>query len=364
VRAEAEWQPRYQAGLPLRRIEESEATGKVARALAVARRHILSHCTDLSNPNAVNHGIRALGRQLPLGSDDPFRTVLATFPEESYQGGRLLLEVPVQREGHRHSLLKTLIESQCEFDLAFTVGDHEYTFADYVRSARLLHSFNTHTLALDEQSWAILAFTRVMPPDQARWMNLHGEVQDLGRIIDVTSEGLRQDTRLVRSIDLRAEDLPRNCDVFARACGGLHMLYALAAALSCGYDTPTRREAFADHMRTHLRRFDYDLRIIAEVEALNRGRVAPERAALRAFDGRLKFLGHTLEVMGIVDQFDLARLSAAERSRLDDGRMQLCDWIIESEKLDLARARADAVFFDSLVTGICHAYNGLRMSPA
>jgi hypothetical protein len=362
--AEADWVPREQPCLPLRRIDESEATGKVAQALKVARRHILTHCTDASRPNAINHGIRALGRDLPIGNGDPYRTVLETFLEETYQGGRLLLEVPVQREGHRHSLLKTLIENQCEFDLPFRLSDHEYTFADYVRSARLLHSFDSRILALDEQSWAILAFTRVMPPEQSRWINLQGRVQDLDRIIEATSEQLQRDTRLVRSVDLRADDLPRNCDVFARACGGLHMLYALAAALSCGYDTPARRVAFGDHMRTHVRRFTYDLRIIDEVEALNRERVGPERAAMRAFDGRVKFLGHSLEVMGIVDQFDLAELSGAERDQVDAGRSQLCDWIIESGDLDLARGGSDELLFDSLVTGICHAYNGLRMSPA
>jgi hypothetical protein len=336
----------------------------VQHALQVARQHIEAQCIDPSFPNAVSHGLRALGRELQLGTDDPYRMVLKTFTQEHYIDGQLYLEVPVQREGHRHALLKTLIEKQCEFDLAFELEGRPYTFADYVRSARLLHSFDLKTLALDEQSWAILALTRVTPPSQARWLNLHGQMQDLDDILDATSNGLRSDTRLIRSVDLRSKEMPRDCAAFSRACGGLHMLYALAAARSCGYDSKKRQAEFKEHMRTHLRRFTYDLRVIEDVEALNQERTSAERAAARAFDGRLKFLGHSLEIIGLVDQFDLDTLSGAERDSVDAGRQQLCAWIIETENRNLGRHQSNSELFDSLVTGMCHAYNGLRMSPA
>jgi hypothetical protein len=362
--ARADWQPVYQQGLPLNVVRPEDAPDLVQQALAVARHHIETHCTNPGFPNAVNHGIRALGRDLSLGADDPYRMVLSTFLQESYLQGQLFLEVPVQREGHRHALLKTLIEKECAFDLDFDIDGRAYTFADYVRSARLLHSFDLSVLPLDEQSWAILAFTRVTSPRQARWFNLNGEIQDLDNILRATSSGLRADTRLVRSVDLRSEDLPRNCDAFSRACGGLHMLYALAAALSCGYGNESLRSEFHEHMQTHLRRFTYDLRVIEEVEALNRDRASVERAAARAFDGRLKFLGHSLEILGIVDQFDLHALSGADRDTVDAGRDHLCQWIIETRGSGLANFQADRQLFDSVVTGLCHAYNGLLMSPA
>ena len=359
-----DWQPIYQQGLPLYTVRPRDAPAAVQRALAVARQHIEAHCTNPQFANGVSHGIRALGRELPLGSDDPYAMVLRTFTQEKYLEGQMFLEVPVQNEGHRHALLKTLLEKQCEFDLPFELDGRPYTFADYVRSARLLHSFDLNSLALDEQSWAILAFTRVTPPRQARWFNIHGQMQDLDSILDATSSGLRADTRLVRSVDLRAKELPRNCDAFARACGGLHMLYALAAALSCGYSNPTRLADFREHMQTHMRRFTYDLRVIDEVEALNRQRASEERAAARAFDGRLKFLGHSMEILGLVDQFDLYALSGAERDKVNAGRDQLCSWILETQDTNLGRYQANRELFDSLVTGMCHAYNGLRMSPA
>lgn len=362
--AATSWQPRYQEGLPIELVDVEQVPQPVAQALAVTRRHILAHCTSLEQPNAVNHGLRALGRQLPFGYDDPFRTVLETFTKQSYIEGQMLLEVPVQNEGHRHALLKTLIEKQCELDLEFTVDGQTHTFADYIRSARALHSFDLQSLSLDEQSWAILAFTRVTDRRDARWVNLHGQVQDLERVIDQTAAGLQADTRLIRSVDLSSDDLPRNCAAFALACGGLHMLYAVAAALSCGYGTAARRSAFATSMRTHMRRFTYDLKVIEQVELLNKERGQAERAAVRALDGRIKFLGHSLEIVGLVDQFDLYELSGQERDLVARGRQQLCEWIIETDGVNLGRHQADRVLFDSLLTGFCHAYNGLRMSPA
>ena len=364
AQARLDWQPVYQQGLPLNSVHPEKAPDNVQQALRVARQHIEAHCTDPEFPNGISHGIRALGRQLPLATDDPYRTVLQTFTEENFLEGQMLLEVPVHREGHRHALLKTLLEKQCELDLAFELDGRPYTFADYVRSARLMHTFDLQALDLDEQSWAILAFTRVTPPNQARWFNIRGQMQDLEGILDATSKGLLADTRLVRTVDLRSKELPRNCDAFARACGGLHMLYALAAALSCAYNKKARQQEFQDHMRTHLRRFTYDMRVIEDVEALNSERSNAERAATRAFDGRLKFLGHSLEIIGLVDQFDLFTLSGADRDRVDAGRDQLCRWISETGSTNLGRYQSDRDLFDSLVTGMCHAYNGLLLSPA
>jgi hypothetical protein len=354
----------YGTGVPIRRARVRSLTGTCRSALDLARRHIVAHCTDVSFPNGAVHGVRALGPQLPLGDGDPFRTLLENFTQEAWIEGRMFLEVPVHNEGHRHAMLKTLIEQECDLELEFRTGERTYRFRDYVESARMLHTYNLSVLPIDEQSWTLMAFARVTPPGAARWRNIYGQIVDLGRMIDDTSAALARDTQVIREARLEEGELPRDCPAFARACGGLHMLYALAAALSSGYETPKRSDEFAQHMRTHMRRFQYDLPIIDEVEGLNVHRVGPERARIRAFDARLKFLGHTFEVIGLIDQFALYEFSAEERQVLGAAREQLCELLRTSGSLPLARYRSAKDFFDSLVGDFCHAYNGLRTSLA
>jgi hypothetical protein len=324
---------RYGTGLPIRRASVRSVSGPCADAFEAARRQIMAHCTNPGFANGAIHGVRALGRELPLGDGDPHRLLLENYLRETWLEEQMLLEVPVHHEGHRHAMLKTLVEQECDLDLEFRIGERTYRFRDYVESARLLHTYDLSVLPIDEQSWTIMAFTRVTPPDAARWRNIHGSVVDLGQMIDDTSAALARDTHL-------------------------------AAALSSGYDTPRRREAFAEHMRTHLRRFRYDLVIIDEVETLNMHRVGPERAGIRALSGRLKFLGHTFEVIGLVDQFSLYEFTREERQVVDAARQRLCEILSESRSLDLQRYRSAKEFYEGLVGDICHAYNGLRTSLA
>lgn len=330
-------------------------------ALAVARRHILAHCTALSRSNLVIHGVRALGRELPLGGD-AYQVLLQQYTRETALGGKLFLEVPVHDEGHGHAMLKTLIERQCEPDLGFTHEGRSYDFRAFVASTRALSAYPAPG-PVDDHSWTLMALARVTPPAAARWVNAHGRGFDLERLYDDTSTALLADTALVREVDLSQAELPRDCPAFTRACGGLHMLYALAAALSSGYTNAARRTDFATHMRTLGRRFVYDMGVIEQVEKLNVPRIGEERAAVSALDQRLKFLGHSLEIVGLVDQFHLYEWSREERQRVDGARQRLCTEIQASARLDFGAVEPDRDTYESLVSGLCHAFNGLRLSP-
>lgn len=335
---------------------------EVAAALDALRGHIVGHCTNLGHANAAVHGVRALGRNCPLGSGDPFRILLENLLHETFVGDRVRLEVPLENEGHRHAMLKTLLEKGCEPDLEFAVQGRPYRFRDYIESARALYSY-PGKVDIDEHSWAIMAFALTLPPGNARWQNYRGETLDLDRMLDDTSQALWQDTALVRRVDLAARPLPRDCPALGRACGALHMLYAQAVALTAGHSNTARRDMFSKHIRTLLRRLDYDLAVIDEVEALNVPLAGQDAAMITAFDARIKFLGHALEIFGRSDAAGLCTLSGAERKQVDAARSRLCTLAIENRKLDLRRYQADPALFDSLTTSLCHAYNGLALSP-
>ncbi len=368
--ASGSWTMRYGPGLPLRWADPETSRGPVAQALATARKHILAHCTNLSESNLAIHGVRALGGDLPLSTGrttprlggDAYRVLLQSYTREFAFGGRLWLEVPVHDEGHGHAMLKTLVERQCDPDVEFIHDGRTYRFRDFVESARMLSAYPAPG-PVDDHSWTLMALARVTPPGAARWTNARGQSFDLDRLLDDTSAALEADTRLVREVDLGAAELPRDCAAFTRACGGLHMLYALAAALSSGHGSAQRNAAFAAHMRTQIRRFTYDLGVIDQVEKLNAARGNPNGAAVAALDQRIKFLGHSLEVVGLVDQFHLYEFSPAERRTIDAGRERLCAEIVANASRDYGRAKGHRELYESLVSGLCHAYNGLRMSP-
>jgi hypothetical protein len=289
--------------------------------------------------------------------------VLEKFVVENWVAGRAFLEVPVQYEGHRNALLKTLIEAGCEPELEFVVQGRQHRFADCIESARLLAAYPGN-LDIDEHSWTIMALTRVLPPEKGRWTNVHGQVVDLGVMIDATSAALERDTALIRSVDLALDDPPRDCPALSRACGGLHMLYAVAVAIANGYDTPARRQALASHLRTAVRRLTYDEKVTASVERQNTRSAGAEAALGVAFDARIKLLGHLLETFGVVDRYRLYTFTAAERREIDAGRGHLCTLLAGSRDFKFERYRSDHALYDSLTTGVCHAYNGLRLSPA
>jgi hypothetical protein len=337
------------------------ATG-CTEGLAAARAQILAYCATLAFPNGAIHAVRALGRHCPLGPGDPFRILLENFLVENPQGERSYLEVPVEREGHRNAMLKTLIEKGCEPELEFSLHGKPYRFQDYIDSARALASY-PGVVTIDEHSWTIIAMSLVTPPAQARWNNHLGQSVDLQRMIDDTSAALWKDTEMIRQTGLQVVDPPRNCPVYLRACGGLHMLYALAVAHASGYETPARRRSFAGHMQTLVRRFSFDENLTASVERDNVKLAGEEAAWVVSYDARVKFLGHALETVGVVDRHKLYAFTAAERRQIDLGRERLCEVLAAGRDLKFERYAKDAFLYDSMTTNLCHAYNALQLSP-
>jgi hypothetical protein len=137
------------------------------------------------------------------------------------------------------------------------------------------------------------------------------------------------------------------------------MLYAYAAALASGYETPARRRALGAHVRTAMRRLVYDMRVTDAVEQDNIQLAGADAADAVSFDARVRFLGHLMEIVAIIDRAKLYEFSEGERRELRAARQRLCDILAGSGTRPLERLRVDMSLYDSTTTGICHAYNGL-----
>jgi hypothetical protein len=64
-----------------------------------------------------------------------------------------------------------------------------------------------------------------------------------------------------------------------------------------------------------------------------------------------------------VDRKRLYEFAPAERRALDAARERLCRTLAESRTMRFERYRNDPVLYDSMTTSVCHAYNGLQLSP-
>lgn len=82
-----------------------------------------------------------------------------------------------------------------------------------------------------------------------------------------------------------------------------------------------------------------------------------------AYDARVKVLGHLFETIGVVDKARLYKFSARERAALDAGRERLCQAILSARGIDLNLLQQQKTLYESVTTNLCHAYNGLRLSP-
>lgn len=335
---------------------------QVRAAMDLAHRQILQYCARLEFPNGAIHAVRALGRDTPLGAGDPFRLLLENYLIQSYVAGHELLEVPPDREGHRNAMLKTLLEQDCPADLVFTLRGKTYRFQDVIDSARLLVSYPAG-IDIDEHSWTIIAFAPRTPAAHPTWVNVRGETVDLGRMIDDTSAAFERDTARIWEVDPKQADPPRDCPILARVCGGMHMLYAVAVALAHGWDTPARRKRFAHHMQTTIRRLDYDENVIRSVERQNVKIAGRNSAWAVAYDARVKVLGHLFETIAVVDRARLYTFAAPDRAALNAGRERLCAAILSARDVDLNLLQQQKALYESVTTNLCHAYNGLRLSP-
>jgi hypothetical protein len=70
-----------------------------------------------------------------------------------------------------------------------------------------------------------------------------------------------------------------------------------------------------------------------------------------------------IETIGVVDRHALYSFAPEERRVVDAARDRLCRELVGGRDMKFERYRSDAFLYDSMTTNICHAYNGLQLSP-
>jgi hypothetical protein len=182
-------------------------------------------------------------------------------------------------------------------------------------------------------------------------------------MIGDTSAAVTADTAAVAGWDPAGKMAAQSYPALARACGGLHMVYALAVALGAGHGTPALRTTFTSQMQVLQKRLVHDLQLIDAVERENVKLAGKEAATAVAYDGRVKLLGHALEIAGVAESRGLVRFGGADRRVWQEARARLCEELVAGRDLVFDRYKRDTYLYESMTTNICHAYNGLTHWP-
>jgi hypothetical protein len=313
------------------------------------------------DPWAVCHGIRALGRDFKIRDgrravDFLLETHLASVPVN----GKVALAFPEAVEVHPNMFLKTMLEAGVPLDYGFSHQGGRRTLRDVVDGARALLRPSQVAGTANALPWSIIALVRVTSPLTPRWTNAWGEPVDLDlivegalRLYERASAPLAQAMQSGRGEAVKAP-------VHDLTCGGMHMFYALLAAMQAGFVGPDRAERMRRQVDLVVWRLSADTELI--------GRFYAERArepGARWYEvgAKTKLLGHAEECLAFGATRRVVSLTDAQQAERRAAVATLRALIEEVEAKNLVEARkVNAELYRQLVGDLCHAHRGLVLA--
>lgn len=319
------------------------------------------------DPWAMMHGVRALGKGFAFDEGSAVDYLCAHVLKEKEVAGARYLAMPREVEGHANTLLKTFLEAGVGLDHPITAVGRRRVVGDLLASAKALFSFDPNLDPLnnsrDELAWSIIAFSMTTRPGRDVWKNAGG--QEI-RFRDVVAAGFS--TAELASADfssaMKKGVMPGWKDRISNfTCGGTHLIYSLAVAVRHGHLGEEGRRRLAKQLDLLIWRLRADLYLADryyEIVATAYSKSQFKRHY--ELDTRLKFLGHSLEILNYVGMFRLFTPTAAQQVEIRKATEILADAILEVSTLDLGALRGQKPhLYDLLVGDACHAYHGLRM---
>lgn len=316
---------------------------------------------------ALMHGVRALGKGFALVDGPAVDYLCAHFVKEKEVAGNRYLYVQKEAEGHSNVLLKTLLEAGVSLDYPIMAVGRRRLVGDLLASAKKLFSFDPNIDPLnnsrDELAWSIIAFSVTTRPEEDVWKTAEGREI---RFRDVVAAGFS--TAELASTDfssaMKKGVMPGWKDrVSNLTCGGTHLIYSLAAAVRYGHLGEEGRRRLGNQLdlliwrlRADLHLADQYYQMVATAYADNQFRRHYE------LDTRLKFLGHSMEILSYVQMFRLFTPTAAQQAQIRQAVEILRETILHVSKLDIGSLPDGKPHLYRLLVGdACHAYHGIRM---
>lgn len=323
---------------------------------------VAREASDPQNPWDVMHGIRALGPSFALRDGRPaVGTLLRQVVRVAEIKGRRLLFVDEKDEGHSNVFLKTLLEAGVPWETSFPVQGVRYTLKDLFESARLRFRFDPQDRETirTNLAWSLIAFAH---RPERRWTNLHGERIDLLEVVEVALEAYEAAMREFRGT-LGPDGVPGlKSEIHRFTCGGAHVLYSLETCARAGLVTAGQRKRLEVQLDLHFPRLRQEIALIKTFFRRAERQMGPEVVRLPEADASLKFLGHSLEVIGYGANHGLLGLAPARQQAVDETRAELVRAVAAMEREDLTALRGrNADLARNLVGDACHALRGVRL---
>jgi len=315
------------------------------------------------------HGVRAMGPGFTVKSERAVDLLCSRFLKTQRVVGKEYLYMPVEHEGHPNACLKTLLEVGVPLSHSFTLDGRRYTVGDLANSAKALFAFDPKTIDRDNLAWTLIAFSLQIAPSQDTWTNAWGQQIRLADVVRFGLDTLDETTRQFRHAKAQGVMPTEKDTIMGFTCGGTHLAYSLVSCVANGHGGDEARARLRDYLDLHIWRLQADGYLMDRFyRQAAPPQIAPlasqKLAALYYHDARLKFYGHSFEIISYARRHGLLTPTPAQTGTIDQGARTLHEAVKAIEGTDLLEIRQTNLrLFRHLVGDSCHAYHGIRMTP-
>jgi hypothetical protein len=328
---------------------------------------ILEHASVKTDPVLLMHGMRAMGKKFPVGRGTAFDYLCEHYLEQETLNGKTYLRMPLAHEGHTNAFLsEAILEAGFDLDHAFIRGGRRYIVGDLVRGAKARFTFQPDSLDPNDLAWTLTAFARTTDPQQDQWVNAYGSTVRFREVVEFTTTILQEASRPLQTARQHGESetamKPAEGDIRNFACAGTHLIYGLVTCVAFGHGGGALREQVKGEIDLLVWRLQADSRLIDDFYSKAAGQYPRDLVRLHRLEAKLKFLGHSLEVLGASSLSRVFSATSSQREAIRAARKELLDVIAGIQQAGLAQFAVDQELHRSLVADGCHAYRALGMT--
>ena len=338
-------------------------------AQAILAPLVTRHAQLQDDPWVMMHGVRAMGPGFTVGGERAVDLLCSRFLKKRQVAGKEYLHMPLEHEAHPNACLKTLLEAGVPPSHRFTVDGRRYTVGDLANSAKALFAFDPRTIDRDNLAWTLIAFSLHIAPSQDIWANAWGQQIRFTDVVRFGLDTLDETTRQFRQAKAQGVMPTEKDAIMGLTCGGTHLAYALTSCVANGHGGEEARTRLRDYLDLHVWRLQADGYLLDRFYR----QAAPSRdappalqrlAALYYHDAKLKFYGHSFEILSFARRHRLLDAAPAEAAAIEQGARILHEAAQAIEGTDFFEFRqTNRRLFHHLVGDSCHAYHGIRMTP-
>ncbi len=366
-------------------------------ALAAANGMLQQRAQEIGNASCLIHAVRGFGKNFKLADgSNAVDHLCSRYAADREVNGKRYVYFKRDAEVHENSFLKTFIETGVGLDQPVIVGETRYTLSDVAESGKALFRCDPQDLFKfdaveyrydpnfrepqapgqppadtrghlihEHLPWGLIAFSNLMKPDQANWVNAFGETINLPTVID-RSLVEYETTCALGERDLTAERIaprPFRDAIKKYSCFGFHSVYGYLSCARNGY----RNNGLPERVNRMLDLVTYRLK--GDAEAINAeyaaaGQSAPadqvEAFRLRAL---IKHYGHAFEAINFAKLHKLMNFSSEQESRIGEGEQAFYDSLVKMQAMDwtMMKSNLGEKFVSDIVIAVGHAARALKL---